>query len=161
MQNTLSIYPRVLAVLSLAVSLCIASPNSQAQKTDNGSSFVIDANQPYAYVKFDHISKGVKRSDEEPDLRIWLRLTNNCRLPIMVRTTGVPDGVLKDETGVMDIIVAIEASRGPEFIGTRRGDGTVVGREPFVKATPSELPHDYWYEVGSRPGHCCSDEPSF
>ena len=43
----------------------------------------------------------------------------------------------------------IEASRGPEFIGTRRADGTVVGREPFVKATPGELPHDYWYEVGS------------
>ena len=107
MQNILSIYPRVLAVLSLAVSLCIASPNSQAQKSDDGSSFVIDANRPYAYVKFDHIGKGVKRSNEEPDLRIWLRLSNNCRLPIMVRTTGVPDGVLKDEAGVMDIIVEI------------------------------------------------------
>jgi hypothetical protein len=150
MQHTLSIYRRVLAILSLAISLCIASPNSQAQKTDDGSSFVIDANRPYAYVKFDHIGKGVKRSDEEPDLRIWLRLTNNCRLPIMVRTTGVPEGVLKDETGVMDIIVAIEPPRGPEIIGALRADGTVVGREPFVKATAGELPHDYWFEVGSR-----------
>jgi hypothetical protein len=128
--------------------LCSANPASQAQTAERG--FVIDASRPYAYVKFDHIGKGVKRSDEEPDLRIWLRLTNNCGLPIMVRTTGVPDGVLEDEEGVMDIIVAIEPPRGPEVIGTRRADGTVVGREPFVKAKPGELPHDYWFEVGSR-----------
>jgi len=149
MQHTLSFYARVLAVLSLAVWLCAASPNSQPQKTDDGGSFVIDANRPYAYVKFDHIGKGVKRSDEEPDLRIWLRLTNNCRLPIMVNTTGVPEGVLKDETGVMDIIVADEPPRGPVITGIR-ADGTLVGPKPFVKATPDELPHDYWYEVGSR-----------
>lgn len=148
MQHTLSIYPRVLAVLLLAVSPCIASPNSQAQKTDDAASFVIDANRPYAYVKFDHIGKGVKRSDEEPDVRIWLRLTNNCRLPIIVRITSVPDGVLKDEAGVMDIIVAIEPPPGPVFAGIR-ADGTFVGPKPFVKATPGELPHDYWYEVGS------------
>jgi hypothetical protein len=139
-------WPLIVSLCML--SLCSARPTLQAQATASG--FVIDPNRPYAYVKFDHIGKGVKRSDEEPDLRIWLRLTNNCRLPIMVRTTGVPNGVLEDEQGVMDMIVAIEPPRGPEVIGTRRADGTVVGREPFVKATPGELPHDYWFEVGSR-----------
>src|SRR5271156_2378847 len=106
-------------IASLCVlSMCSARPALQAQTTASG--FVIDPNQPYAYVKFDHIGKGVKRSDEEPDLRIWLRLTNNCRLPIMVRTTGVPDGVLKDETGVMDIIVAIQRPRGGMGMGIIR-----------------------------------------
>jgi hypothetical protein len=139
MQYTLSFYPRVLAVFSLAVSLCLASSNSQAQKTDDGSSFVIDANRPYAYLKFDHVGKGIQREEGEPTSRIWLRLTNNCRLPIAIRTFGVPDGSPKDEQGVMDIIVAIE----PPRVQIVR-DGAV-----FVKAKPDELPHDYWFEVGS------------
>jgi hypothetical protein len=136
---------RVVASLFVLL-LCSACPVLQAQTSERD--FVIDTNRPYAYVKFDHIGKGVKRSDEEPDLRIWLRLTNNCRLPITVRTFEVPDGGLEDEQGVMDMIVAIEPPRGPVFIGTR-ADGTVMGPEPFVKATPDELPHDYWFEVGS------------
>jgi hypothetical protein len=146
MQHIISFYPRVLAVLSLAVSLCAANLNSQAQKTDDGSSFVIDANRPYAYVKFDHIGKGVKRLDEEPDLRIWLRLTNNCRLPITIRTFGVPDGSPKGEQGVMDIIVAIERPQGMGHFIMPDGTEQLM---PIVKAKPEDLPHDYWFELGS------------
>jgi hypothetical protein len=137
-------HPLVLAAFSLAVSLCFASP--QAQKSGNGNSFVINPNRPYVYLKFDHIGKGIQRSESEPTSRIWLLLTNNCRLPITVNTYGVPDGSPKDEQGVMDMIVAIEPPR-VMFSGIMR-DGTVVPK-PFVKANPDELPHDYWFEVGS------------
>jgi hypothetical protein len=139
MRYNLSFYPRALSVLSLAVSLCFASSNSQAQKTDYWSGFVIDTNRPYAYLKFDHIGKGIQREESEPTSRIWLRLTNNCRLPIAIRTFGVPDDSPKNEQGVMDIIVAIEPHR-VEIVR----DGAV-----FVKARPDELPHDYWFEVGT------------
>jgi hypothetical protein len=145
MQYTLSFYPRILAIFSLAVSLCLASSNSQAQKTDDVSSFVIDANRPYAYIKFDHIGKGIQRWESEPTTRMWLLLTNNCRLPITINTYNVPDGSPNDEQGVMDMIVAIEPPRGMMY-GMMR-DGTVQPK-PFVKARPDELPHDYWFETG-------------
>jgi hypothetical protein len=133
----------------LIASLCVLSlystiPASQAQAP--AGAFVIDPNRPYVYLKFDHIGNGIQREEDEPTSRIWLRLTNNCRLPITVRTFGVPDGSPKDEQGVMDIIVAIEPPR-VTLIGVR-SDGTVEPK-PFVKARPDELPHDYWAEVGS------------
>jgi hypothetical protein len=146
MQYTSSFYPRLLRVFSLAVSLCFASSSSQAQKTDDGSSFVIDAKRPYAYIKFDHIGKGMQRGKDEPTSRIWLRLTNNCKLPITIQTYGLLEGSPKDEQGVMDIIAAIEPPKGMGY-GMMR-DGTVQPK-PFVKARPDEMPHDYWFDVGS------------
>jgi hypothetical protein len=132
-------------IASLCVlSLCSALPASRAQAP--AGDFAIDPNRPYVYLKFDHIGNGIQREAAEPTSRIWLRLTNNCRLPITVRTTDVPDGSPKDEHGVMDIIVPIEPPR-VTVIGVRR-DGTVEPK-PFVKARQDELPHDYWFEVGS------------
>src|ERR1700688_3413551 len=82
-------HPVVVAVFSLAVSFCFASP--QSQKSGNRNSFVINPNRPYVYLKFDHIGKGIQRWESEPTSRIWLLLTNNCRLPITVNTYGLPD----------------------------------------------------------------------
>jgi hypothetical protein len=62
--------------------------------------FLIDVNRPFVYVKFDHIGPGAPRSADEPNSRIWLRLTNNCRIPILVRANGVPDESPKDEVGL-------------------------------------------------------------
>jgi len=134
----------VLTVFSLAVSMCFASP--QAQKGGDRISFVINPNRPFSYLKFDHIGNGIQRSESEPTLRIWLLLTNNCRLPITINTYGVPDGSPKDEQGVMDRIIAIEPPRVIVYGITR--DGTAQPK-PFVRASPEELPRDYWFEVGS------------
>jgi hypothetical protein len=137
-------HPLVLAVFSLAVSLCFASP--QVHESGNGNSFVINPDRPYVYLKFEHIGNGLQRSESEPTSRIWLLLTNNCRLPITVNTFGVPDGSPDDEQGVMDMIVAIEPPR-VAFSGIT-SDGSVVPKA-FVKANADELPHEYWFEVGS------------
>jgi hypothetical protein len=141
---------RLLAVFSLAILLSLATWKSQAQETDDGSGFVIDASRPYAYIKFDRIGNGLQRWEGEPTSRIWLRLTNNCRLPITVNTYGVPNGSPTDEQGVMDMIVAKEPPQGMMGYGIMR-DGTVPQKapRPFSKARPEELPHDYWFEVGS------------
>jgi Electron transfer flavoprotein FAD-binding domain len=100
----------VVALSLCTQSPCFASPQRlQPAKTNN---FVIDPNRPYAYIKFDHIGAGAQRSESEPTSRIWLLLTNNCRLSIIVHTYGVPEGSPKNEQGVMDRIVAIEPPRG-------------------------------------------------
>ena len=150
MRGISSSHSSVLLVSILAVSLCFGGPQPQSQKGRTASSFAIDPNRPYAYIKFDHIGDGLQRWESEPTSRIWLRLTNNCRLPITVSTYGVPDGSPKDEQGVMDMIVAIEPLWGMPGYGILR-DGTMQPKnpKPLAKARPDELPHDYWFEVGS------------
>lgn len=143
MNCVLSSYPRFLVVFSLAVSLCFATPQSQAQNNDKRRSFVIDLNRSYVYLKFNRIGKGPRRWDEEPDSRIWFQLVNNCRVPIIVETYAVPEGSPKDEQGVMDRIVANEP---PSAYGMLH-DGTVVPKI-WKKATPEELPHAYSFETG-------------
>jgi hypothetical protein len=135
-------HPLVLAVFSIAVCLCFASPREQ--ESGNENSFVINPDRPYVYLKFDHIGKGIQRSESEPVSRIWLLLTNNCRLPITVNTFGVPGGSPDDEHGVMDMIVAIEPTWGMSY--GMMADGSIVPK-PFVRANAAELPHDYWFEV--------------
>ena len=69
------------------------------------SEFLINVNRPFVFVKFDHIGPSVPRSEDEPNLRIWLPLTNNCRVPILVRANGAPDESPKDEVGVQYEVV--------------------------------------------------------
>jgi hypothetical protein len=80
--------------------LCVASTTLFAQGTKTNNSFLIDVNRPFVYVKFDHIGPGAPRSADEPNSRIWLRLTNNCRIPLLVRANSVPDESPKNEIGL-------------------------------------------------------------
>jgi hypothetical protein len=51
----------------------------------NGSvqDFVIDQSKPYVYLKFDHIGPRKPVQEGEGDTGIWLRVVNNCRIPIV------------------------------------------------------------------------------
>jgi len=74
---------------------------------------------------------------------------NNCRLPIVVGTSGAPDGSPKGEEGLMnETIVAFDLERGIHGIGIL-ADGTT---EPKIlkNATPEELPHQYGIDVGMQ-----------
>ncbi len=128
----------------LTLLLCSASLRLPAQSTATG--FVIDPNRPYVYLKFDHIGPGIPRWEGEPSERIWLRLTNNCRIPVIVYTYPAPDGSPKEEQGVMDRVVANTEIWGIGHAVT--SDGTEVPK-PLTKPRADEMPHDYWFEVGS------------
>lgn len=138
---------RVFGISLLALLLCSASLRLPAQSTT--TAFVIDPNRPYVYLKLDHIAPGIPRSEGEPSARIWLHLRNNCRVPIIVRTYGLPDGSPEEEQGVMDRIVLNSEIWGQSYgLSGITSDGTVVPK-PLTKPRADEIPHDYWFEVGS------------
>jgi hypothetical protein len=126
-----------------------------AQTASTAKDFVIDQNRPYVYLKFDHIGVGIQRNENEPISRIWLRLVNNCRVPIIVSTFGVPGGSPKGEAGVMDNVVPVVIS------GVTVGHGIQVESIPPplapvepeqkvpAKNTMDEMPGGYMFEVGS------------
>jgi hypothetical protein len=95
---------RTLLFLLPVFILATAALFSQTTKTNKG--FVIDDNKPFVYVRFDHTGPGVPRDEDEQATRIWLRLVNNCRVPIVVTANGVPDESPKEEVGLRYQIVA-------------------------------------------------------
>ena len=72
----------------------------RAQNAKMRKEFLVNADRPFAYIKFDHIGPSACQEQGESAPRIWLRLTNNCRIPITVHANGVCDGSPKDEVGV-------------------------------------------------------------
>jgi len=92
-----SFFQTAWAVLGL---ICILGISLFAQGSRMREEFLIDVNRPFVYVKFVQTGPGVPRNPQEPTLRIWLRLQNNCRIPVDVRANGVPDGSPGDEVGL-------------------------------------------------------------
>jgi len=147
----------------LLMSLCAVSSSLRAQKLPTAQQggraagaatvrpepgFTIQPG-PIAYLKFDHIGPGIPRGADEPAQRIWLRLVNNCRLPIVVGTISVPDGSPKGEEQLMnESVVAFDFERGIHGIGIL-ANGTT---EPKIlkNATPEELPHQYGSDAGMQ-----------
>jgi hypothetical protein len=151
MQITTKVY-RVFCVLLPVLSVSGTPLLSQTSKTH--SEFLINVNRPFVYVKFDHIGTGAPRSENEPSSHIWLRLTNNCRIPILVLANGVPDESPKDEVGVQyDVvrdheiqgaIVSFSQSSVAEISESEKGKD-----QQESKAAAEEVPRGYMFDVAS------------
>jgi hypothetical protein len=97
--------------IALSLFLCVASlctpvalgPGPQTQ------GFLIDSSKHYVYLKFDHVGPRKPLASDTMSQGLWLRLVDNCRVPIIVATfdpgTGDP-GV-----GVFDEVVAAPVGR--------------------------------------------------
>jgi hypothetical protein len=84
-------------------ALLLLSGVACAQSAD--TSFVLDGSKPYVYLAFDHVGARKPIALEEGSEGLWLRIVNNCKVPIRVNTfRGDLDG-----TGVVvfDEIVPI------------------------------------------------------
>ena len=148
------IYPLLMCLLTL---LCVGAVSAQMRKPRTFSDFVINPNRPFVYVKIDHVGQGEPRSEDEPPLRVWLRLVNNYRVPIIVHTFGVPEGSPTYEQGVMYKVVA----NPPVFGGMQMympGPSTPhqpqAVTEPKEQSAPAqtepdETPSGYMFHVGS------------
>lgn len=81
-------YSFVVATVVLLVLVCAESGHAQ----DLAKNFEIDKSKPYVYIKFDHFGIRKPVNDWESTKGLWLRLVNNCRLPIGVSVLGLGTG---------------------------------------------------------------------
>jgi len=132
-------------VMLTMVLLCpfFSAWNQSTSHAQASPSFVIDENRPYVYLHFEHVGKGVRFIEGEPTQRVWLRFVNNCRVPIILRTFGAPEGSPKDELGVMHDIVkdAQFLIRGVEIEPPALND---QNSEPHQEA---KMPTGYEFDV--------------
>ena len=110
----------------------------------------IDREKPFAYIEFIKIGRR-KALPGEPDTGLWFRFVNNCRVPILVRTFGVPDGSFKGEVGVMHDVVA-----NTDTVRITSEDISVPLVNDVTPKTPSptaekerRVPFGYNFDVGS------------
>ena len=68
------------------------------------SDFVLNPSMPYVYVKFDHVGPRKPLREGEGQVGLWLRIVNNCRVPIKVPTFGLTTG--DPGVGVLDEVVS-------------------------------------------------------
>jgi hypothetical protein len=90
--------------LRMILLFCLVT-NLLAQ--DKGAqNFVLDQTKPYVYLKFDHIGPRKPLRTGESGTGLWLRVVNNCHLPIVFTSFSMPPG--EAGVGLMDEVVEDE-----------------------------------------------------
>jgi hypothetical protein len=93
-------------------------------------SFLIDPSKPYVYLELEHPGPRKPLRDGEPDIGIWLRLKNNCTLPVVVMASGVPAESAGEALWIEDEVVPNRPSKGTESMGS--GMGYQSGQEDLT-----------------------------
>jgi hypothetical protein len=86
------------------LSVALLATGAFAQVADSG--FALDPSKPYVYILFDHVGpRKPLRAGEDPQ-GLWLRIINNCKVPIGLKSYGPSsgDGVV----GILDEVLPIQ-----------------------------------------------------
>ena len=80
----------------LLLSFTLAAMPLSGRPKPKPESFIIDPSKDYVYFAFDHVGAREALTPQESTNGLWLRLVNNCRVPIIVATfnTGANDPVV-------------------------------------------------------------------
>lgn len=141
------------ALIAVAVLLLLSAsiPFAMAQTPAKG--FVIDQSVPWAYIKFDHLGERKPANDWESTKGLWLRLVNNCRVPIQI-------SVLSPGTGDPGVVVNFDVVPTPGRyapdteerkkmpFGYAADIGTLVTIQPkgaLLFSVPAESVSEHWY----------------
>jgi len=94
----------------LAVFIAVAQVSSMTGHIPPNQ-FVINKSEPYVYIKFDHMGKRKPTTEGESPEGVWLRVVNNCNLPITILTFDLGTG--DRGVGVPYSVVPVSGFRGP------------------------------------------------
>jgi hypothetical protein len=92
-------------VFLVLIAASLGRTQAQPGNGNLAEQFIFNRERSFIYLQFDHIGKGTPFSENEPAFRIWFRLVNNCRVPIVIRTFGAPDGSPAGEVGLLHDVV--------------------------------------------------------
>ena len=111
----------LLGLLSIPIHFAVAQTST--------TNFVINQSAPWAYIKFDHLGERKPANDWESTKGLWLRLVNNCKLPIQI-------SVLSPGTGDPGVVVNFEVVPTP-------------GRNAPNEEQKKKMPFGYAADIGT------------
>jgi hypothetical protein len=118
---------------------------------DTQSAFVRDAEKPYVYVAFDHVGPREPVTSGETPQGLWLRVVNNCRIPIELRTfdLGTRDpgvAINYDVIAVGGIIDERPPGRQPRGYSSDTGSVAVIAPGgTLLFSVPRDHVTKWWY----------------
>jgi hypothetical protein len=126
----------------LALFLCItlSTTPSGANDRPNTRGFLIDPSKHYVYIKFDHVAHREPLSPDETAKGLWLRLVNNCRVPITVAIFNTENAGPDPGVGVYDEVVPLAVKSGLPILG-------LAENRPKAIVTPKEDPPPEGYTL--------------
>jgi hypothetical protein len=134
------------ALLSLiAITFSVARAQEEYRKGDIAAQFIFNRERAFTYLQFDHVGKGTPFNQSEPPYRIWFRLVNNCRVPIVIRTFGIPDG-RAGEVGVLHNVIANIPYNGASGSILSSGANPKSSEDSVSSAT---MPNGYGGDISS------------
>jgi len=129
----------------LALAFCFPLSVMRAQQSGpkdvgSASDFLIDSSKPYVYLELDHVGPREPLREGEPTTGLWLRLKNNCKLPIVVVTIrNLPQSRIRTPTLQDEVVpnrnIVGEDARGagilaPSGLETKLEDMSDIVRFP-------------------------------
>jgi hypothetical protein len=90
----------------LSFLFCLLLAANVFAQNRGAQNFVIDNSKPYVYLKFDHIGPRKPIRNGEDKMGLWIRVVNNCRIPIVFTGFSMPTGEIG--VGLMDEVVDTE-----------------------------------------------------
>jgi len=120
-------------ILLLAVCASISAsstPQANVRIPLEATNFVIDASKPYVYLEIDHVGPRKPMREGEPNVGIYLHLTNNCALPIVIVKFEDSPADPKTAISIEDEVVPNPQGPGGDVTG---GSVYVEGRVPDLK----------------------------
>jgi hypothetical protein len=79
---------RIIFGMALALVASLAYPQQTPHKSQPNPDFRINPAKPFVYIEFSRVGPRKPFRRGEPESGLWLRLVNNCRLPIEVTKWG-------------------------------------------------------------------------
>lgn len=132
--------PKVALMLGLAALTAIAQ--------DKPGGFLLDSSKPYVYLTYDHIGPRTLHAEGQETVGLWLRIVNNCRIPIAIGTfretsrLSVPYHVIPIE--------GIEKSANANIVPVEQTSGNPVVERP--KKVPPGSSSDLLLTARIEPG---------
>jgi len=135
-----------LVVVGLMLSLV-----AMALAQEDQSGFLLDASKPFVYVAFDHTGPRQQVTQGESPNGLWLRLVNNCKIPIEVLTfdLGTTDpgvGINYDVVPVGGVFDARPPIRIPRGYSSPVGSPVMIKPgEDLLFSVPSNHVTKWWH----------------
>jgi hypothetical protein len=131
----------------ILIAFSVADAQVQPGTGNIAEQFIFNKERAFTYLQFDHVGKGPRRNENEPTYRIWFRFVNNCRVPIVIRTSGVPDGSPEGEVGLFHNVVTNPPTHGVSGDNVLESGASPKLAESHAPTAP--MPEGYDSDVSS------------
>jgi hypothetical protein len=123
--------------------LCLLMIMTLAARAQNlaTNDFVVDKSKPYVYLRFDHVGPRKPVQDGEGNVGLWIRVVNNCRIPIVLQSFSMPPGTAG--VGIFDEVVENEPTL--QVFSTPQ-EGKQIQRDERLRKAKHK-PHGYSSET--------------